>query len=45
MIPRYLIKWEFFRTLGKKFDNNLKISEVRNPKKIHKLEDIAKYIT
>jgi len=41
MVPKYTIRWKFFRTLGKKFDINLMISEVRNPKKTHKLEDIA----
>ena len=41
MIPKYTLRWKFFRKLGKKFDKNLKINEVRNPKKLHKLEDIA----
>ncbi|TAL48919.1 hypothetical protein EPN83_02805 [Patescibacteria group bacterium] len=42
MFPKYTLRWKFYRVLGKKFDNNLKISEVRNPMKIEKLEKIAK---
>lgn len=42
MFPKYTLRWKFFNKLGKKFDKNLNITEVRNPKKIHKLEDIAK---
>ena len=42
MIPKYTSRWNFFRALGKKFDKDLKITEVRNPKKVKKLEDIAK---
>lgn len=41
MFPKYTLRWKFFRKIGKSFDKNLKITEVRNPKKIHKLEDIA----
>lgn len=41
MFPKYTLRWKFFRKIGKSFDENLKINEVRNPKKIHKLEDIA----
>lgn len=42
MLPKYTLRWRFFRVLGKKFDKNIKITEVRNPKKIEKLEHIAK---
>lgn len=42
MFPKYTLRWKFFRILGKKFDKDLKITEVRNPKKIEKLENIAK---
>ena len=42
MFPKYTLRWKFYRVLGKKFDNSLKISEVRNPMKIEKLEKIAK---
>jgi len=42
MFPKYTLRWKFFSILGKKFDNNLKITEVRNPEKIKKLEEIAK---
>ena len=42
MFPKYTLRWKFFKTLGKKFDKNLIMHEVRNPKKIHKLETIAK---
>lgn len=41
MFPKYTLRWKFFRKIGKSFDKNLKITEVRNPRKIHKLEDIA----
>ena len=42
MFPKYSLRWKFFNKLGKKFDNNLKITEVRNPQKIEKLDNIAK---
>lgn len=42
MIPKYTLRWKFFRVLGRRFDKNLKITEVRNPKKLEKLENIAK---
>jgi len=42
MIPKYTLRWYFFRKLGYQFDKNLQISEVRNPKKTEKLVDIAK---
>lgn len=41
MIPKYTLRFRFFRTLGHQFDKNLHISEVRNPKKIEKLRAIA----
>ena len=42
MFPKFTLRWKFYNTLGKKFDKNLKLTEVRNPKKIEKLEHIAK---
>jgi len=41
MFPKYTLRWRFFRVLGKKIDKNVKITEVRNPKKIEKLKKIA----
>jgi len=41
MFPKYTLRWKFFNKLGKKFDKKLNITEVRNPKKVQKLEDIA----
>lgn len=41
MIPKYTLRWRFFRDLGHQFDKNLNISEVRNPKKVTKLKVIA----
>ena len=41
MIPKYTLRWSFFRKLGHQFDENLDISEVRNPKKVKKLKTIA----
>ena len=42
MFPKYTLRWRFFRVLGKKIDSNIKITEVRNPKKIEKLEKMAR---
>jgi hypothetical protein len=41
MLPKYTLRWRFFRVLGHQFDKELNISEVRNPKKIAKLKGIA----
>lgn len=41
MIPKYSLRFKFFRDLGHRFDESLNISEVRNPKKIEKLKAIA----
>jgi len=41
MIPKYSLRWYFFRTLGKRVNFNLLISEVRNPRKLEKLAAIA----
>ncbi len=41
MFPKYTLRWKFFRVLGKKIDKNVRITEVRNPKKIEKLKIIA----
>ena len=41
MFPKYSLRWKFFNKLGKRFNRNLNITEVRNPKKIEKLKDIA----
>jgi len=41
MIPKYTLRWRFFRKLGHQFDSSLNISEVRNPKKVKKLKTIA----
>lgn len=41
MIPKYTLRWRFFRDLGHQFNKNLHISEVRNPKKTEKLKVIA----
>ena len=42
MLPKYTLRWKFFRILGRKIDKNLRITEVRNPNKIEKLEKIAR---
>lgn len=42
MFPKYSLRWNFYNKLGKRFDKNLKITEVRNPQKIEKLDNIAK---
>lgn len=41
MFPKYMLRWKFFRVLGKRFDKDLKITEVRNPQKVEKLKNIA----
>ena len=41
MVPKYTLRWKFFRDLGHTFDKHLHISEVRNPKKTEKLKVIA----
>ncbi len=45
MLPKYTLRWRFFRRLGHYFSKDLNISEVRNPKKLEKLESIAKKYT
>lgn len=41
MFPKYSLRWKFYRTLGKKVDQNTELREVRNPKKFEKLKHIA----
>lgn len=41
MLPKYTLRWRFFRKLGHSFDSQIHISEVRNPRKIAKLKTIA----
>jgi len=41
MIPKYTLRWRFFRKLGTMVHSKKPISEVRNPKKAHKINDIA----
>jgi hypothetical protein len=41
MLPKYSLRWRFFRRLGHHFDDSLHISEVRNPRKVAKLHTLA----
>ncbi len=41
MVPKYTLRWRFFRRLGHHFDKQLNICEVRNPLKTVKLAAIA----
>jgi hypothetical protein len=41
MIPKYTLRWLFFRNIGKRLGAP-DITEVRNPKKVEKLGDIAR---
>ena len=41
MFPKYTSRWVFFYTAGKKAGANRKVTEVRNPAKLHKLHHIA----
>ncbi len=42
MIPKYSLRWFLFYKAGKSINPDVKVSAVRNPKKIHKLNEIAK---
>jgi len=42
MFPKYTLRWLFFRRAAKRIGPSTRVHEVRNPKKIHKLNDIAK---
>lgn len=41
MLPKYSLRYVFFRNAGKKLGATRPLCEVRNPKKIHKLHHIA----
>lgn len=41
MYPKYTMRFIFFRRAGRKIDPSVKIRQVRNPKKTHKLRHIA----
>ncbi len=40
MFPKYTLRWLFFRRVARRMGSN-PITEVRNPRKLHKLRDIA----
>lgn len=42
MIPKYTLRWRFFRKLGKIVYASTEIHEVRNPKRENKMSSIAK---
>lgn len=41
MFPKYTLRWVFFRIAGARVGTRKPIREVRNPKKDHKLDEIA----
>jgi hypothetical protein len=41
MFPKYTLRWLFFKRVGKRLNSQRPVREVRNPKKLHKLEHIA----
>lgn len=41
MYPKYTSRWLFFRVAGKRSGAPRTVREVRNPRKTHKLHDIA----
>lgn len=41
MYPKYSLRYTFYRSAGKSANSKIKLKEVRNPKKIHKLHTIA----
>ena len=40
MYPKYTLRWLLFRSVGKEM--NIKVNEVRNPRKVKKLENLAR---
>tara|TARA_B100001964_G_scaffold192794_1_gene215657 strand:+ start:227 stop:625 length:399 start_codon:yes stop_codon:yes gene_type:complete len=41
MVPKYTLRWLFFRTAGRRVGAKCVVREVRNPAKVHKLHSIA----
>lgn len=41
MFPKYTFRWWFYRRAGQKVDPRVRMTEVRNPKKVEKLHTIA----
>lgn len=41
MFPKYTLRWLFYRIVGRRVDPVVKLTEVRNPKKVEKLHEIA----
>ena len=41
MFPKYTLRWNLFRKAAHNINPDLNITEVRNPKKTHKLDKIA----
>lgn len=41
MIPKYTLRWFFYYSIGKQLNSPIKVTEVRNPLKAHKLDHIA----
>ena len=41
MFPKYTLRWYFYYSVGKKFNKELRLTEVRNPQKVEKLKHIA----
>jgi hypothetical protein len=43
MIPKYSLRRLFFRKVGRRMNSSKPVTEVRNPRKTHKLVNIAGY--
>lgn len=43
MFPKYTLRWLFFRHIARAMGATHTVTEVRNPKKLHKLVDIAQH--
>lgn len=41
MFPKYTLRWMFFRAVARRMGSPRNITEVRNPRKLHKLHEIA----
>jgi hypothetical protein len=41
MVPKYTLRWLFFRKVARSMGAPDMVTEVRNPRKVHKLKDIA----
>ena len=41
MFPKYTLRWLFYRVAGRRIDRSVRVAEVRNPRKLEKVREIA----